>query len=278
MAGSRADGNKLNMIVWPETSVPDYLLESEEATAFVQNLLKGGVPLLAGSMDAAGTNDHWRFYNSAILLDASGRAVQRYDKVHLVPFGEYIPLAGALPFLQRLAPMGWTCTPGTVNTVFRLPGAEGRFSALICFEDAFPELARADVRDGARLLVNLTNDAWFDRSAGALQHLSHCIFRCVENRVSAVRAANSGLTCFIDRNGELYHQEFRNGETLARRGPIPPLEEAWTASGVYVAAPNMPLTLYTRRGDLVLAIPAAFVSALCLLLAFLPRTSVNRPG
>jgi apolipoprotein N-acyltransferase len=264
-------GRAPDLIIWPETSVPDYALESEPALTFVRELLAEGTPILAGSMDAVGREDNWRFYNASLLFAPGGRVWQRYDKQHLVPFGEYIPLAGWLPFLQRLAPLGWSCTPGVVNTVFRLAGTPCRFSVLICFEDAIPSLARAAVRDGARLLITQTNDAWFDRSSAPVQHLSHTVFRCVENRVPAVRSANSGVTCFIDRNGQVYSETAEGGATMRKGEAIPPLVEAFAVAGVYVPEADMPLTSYARYGDILLAIPSAAVALLALLLALFSR-------
>ena len=250
-----------DLIVWPETATP-YCVTDERygSLDLVKDLCRLGVPLLVGSMDAWETNGEVICYNASFLFDADGRIVQRYDKQHLVPFGEYIPLSGAIPILARLAPMGWNCTPGREATVFRLAASDTRFSALICFEDAMPWLSREFVRRGARLLVNQTNDAWFDRTSGPAQHLAQCVFRAVENRVPVVRVANSGVTCLIEANGLIV-----DATDNSRTEPPEALVRTW------VAAPSdkaMPLTLYTRYGDRLFALPCGLIAGICLVFAF----------
>lgn len=135
------------------------------------------------------------------------------------------------------------------------------FSSLICFEDTVAPLARAAVRAGARLLINQTNDAWFEGSSAAVQHMSHCVFRCVENRVPAVRCANLGVTCFIDRTGMI--DKMTAG--LLQDGTA--LDVECRAGEVRVPADDMRPTFYTRFGDWPFAIPcaAATVTGLGLL-------------
>jgi len=160
----------------------------------------------------------------------------------LVCFGEYVPLADVLPFLRRLTPIQESFTPGTVQTVFRLDTSPRAFSVLICFEDTVAALARAAVRAGARLLVNQTNDAWFDPSWESRQHMLQCVLRCVENRVPAVRSSNTGITCFIDRTGRV------TASLPPTAGPAS--EPECLAGTVQLPGPEMPLTFYTRYGDL----------------------------
>ena len=256
-----------DLLVWPETSTPDCLRDTNGVTrAMVAELMTNGVPLLAGSLDYEHVGGRYRYYNSAILIDGSNHIVTTYAKQHLVPVGEYIPLAGIFPILDRLAPFGWTCSAGTTPTVFTIRhGVDG--AVLICFEDAFPGLARQFVRRGARLLINMTNDAWFDISEGSRQHLAHFVFRCVENRVAGVRAANTGISCFIDRNGQVY-------ETLAAGPGGAPLAGTLN-SGVFVpAAGAEPLTFYTRHGDRYFALPCAIFALTMLVLAAVK----TRPG
>jgi apolipoprotein N-acyltransferase len=134
------------------------------------------------------------------------------------------------------------------------------FSSLICFEDIMADLSRRAVKKGARLLVNQTNDAWFDRSAGPEQHLAHCVFRCVENRVAAVRVANSGISCLIDPAGQILEQT-ENG--IGR-----PPEATVLRWLVPMPGPDFELTAYTRYGDWLLGIPCGVVAALCFVLSF----------
>ncbi|MEI6807348.1 MAG: apolipoprotein N-acyltransferase [bacterium] len=249
----------VDLIVWPETSVP-YPVFCDESIAFMADLLTNGVPILVGSTDDR-LMDQGIIYNSSVLMDSSGKPLQIYNKQHLAPFGEYAPLSSLFSnFVARVAPEGWLgLTPGNRTVVFSLvKRPELCFAPLICFEDAFPGLARDAVRAGARLLIDQTNDAWFDVSSGARQHLSHCIFRCIENRVPAVRAANTGVSCFIDRAGRI---------------PEDGILKQLTASSLPVTATipsrDMPLTFYTRHGDSVFAFPCAVIAVLCFVLALM---------
>jgi apolipoprotein N-acyltransferase len=143
------------------------------------------------------------YFNSALLIDRT-RLAGRYDKLHLVPFGEYIPLKRLLPFLETVVPIG-DIRPGQDHTVFEISNARMRnkFSVLICFEDLFPELSREFVKRGADFLVNITNDAWYKKTSAPYQHLAASVFRAVENRVFLARAANTGVSAFIAPDGKV---------------------------------------------------------------------------
>jgi len=194
-----------DIVIWPETAVLDYIRESEQGYALVYRLTRMGAPLLVGTMDRAWRDDGPpRYYNSSILFDEAGRIMQQYDKKHLVMFGEYVPLENIFPFLSTLTPIEGSFDPGMETTVFRLTKPDVSFSVLICFEDTIPALAREAVKAGARWLVNQTNDAWFDVSSANKQHMTHAVFRAIENRVPVTRVANTGVTCSIDRTGRIY--------------------------------------------------------------------------
>lgn len=229
-----------DLVVWPETVMPDFFRGSALAAAMLERLLTNNIPILAGSMDWAERDGRMHYYNSSFLLTEPGNLDRFYAKRHLVMFGEYVPMERWLAFLRRLTPVTDSFTPGDDPTVFRLDSGAA-LAPLICFEDILPGLARASVRNGGRLLVNQTNDAWFDPLAGARQHMAHCIFRCIENRTPAVRAANTGITCFIDSYG-------RMTAALPPVGahPAPP---ATICRAVRVPPADMPLTFYTRHGD-----------------------------
>lgn len=246
-----------DLVVWPETVVPDFVRYDGPARDMVREMLAGGVPLLVGSLDYEASGDNVNYYNSSFLFHPGQAEPQRYDKQRLVLFGEYIPLEGVLPFLRSLTPVEGSITPGTTGTVFRLGDAGHPFGVLICFEDSIARSARQLVRNGARLLINQTNDAWFDPSAAARQQMTHCVFRCVENRVAAVRATNTGITCFIDRNGAVYGAL----DPMAHGASAP----AFSARAMFVPAADMPLTFYTRHGDVF---AAACVAVAILMLAF----------
>ena len=249
----------LNLIVWPETAVPDDIRSSAPSYDLVYQLVTNGVPMLVGSMDT-----EWRdegkplFYNSSFLFDRTGAIVQGYDKRHLVIFGEYVPLQSILPFVNALTPIQESFTPGRTSTVFRLEEPAVAFSSLICFEDTLAPLARESVRNGARLLINQTNDAWFDPSSASRQHMAQCVFRCVENGVPAVRSANTGVSCSIDRSGRVYDalQDDRGNRTVVA---------GFQTTTLMVPGGEMPLTFYTVHGD-VFAGGCAALALLCLVI------------
>ena len=247
-----------NLVVWPETATPYALRYDPGVQAVVNSLAERGAPLLVGSLDEQDDGARVEYYNSAFLVATNAALVAEYRKQHLVLFGEYVPFDRWIPWLSRFSPIGYSCTPGRTGTVFRVAaqaGATAPFAALICFEDTVASLARHSVRDGARLLVNLTNDAWFEDSAAAEQHLSHCVFRCVENRVPAVRCANIGITCFIDRTGAI---DTMTRELLRSGGAT---AAGYRTDEVRLPGEAAPLTAYTRFGDTLFALPCGIAAA-----------------
>ena len=189
------------LIVWPEAAYPGFFNREVLADRVKMLARQIQIPLLVGSPHQ---EDH-AFYNSAYLLDRSGEIADRYDKIHLVPFGEYVPWHPIFGFLE---PYAYTLgvsdfSPGKRFTVFNLGKRKPRFSVLICFEDVFPDLARKMVNAGADFLTVITNDAWFGYSSAPYQHLQASIFRAIENGVSVVRAANTGVSGFITSRGQV---------------------------------------------------------------------------
>jgi apolipoprotein N-acyltransferase len=228
------------LIVWPETAVPARLKHdpvwTERITALVDSI---GIPVLAGFPDGERRPDGTiRFTNSAgLLLPGRGVAVQ-YDKQHLVPFSEYFPL----PLLDRVDFGQSSFSPGTLPGLVaatRVP-----FGVLICFESIFPGPTRELARQGARYVVNITNDQWFGDSAAPAQHFNMNVLRCIENRMGMARAANTGISGAIDPHGLVVArtQTFVQDELV-----------------VAVELGGEP-TLYTRLGDWIL-VPAALVVA-----------------
>ncbi len=250
---------KLDLIVWPETALPDDLRYSEPSYNVVRDLATNGTPMLVGTMDVIFPDNGENIYlNSSMLVDSSARLVAQYDKRHLVPFGEYVPFRHLLPFMKAMTPIQASFSAGITSTVFRLENARAAFSALICFEDAISQLARESVRNGARLLINQTNDAWFDPSAGSRQHMAQCVFRCVENHVPALRSANTGVSCLIDARGRILPSL---ADAVSTR-----FCAAFYTHIVTLAPDDLPLTFYTRHGD-VFAVAAMIVTLLAILLA-----------
>jgi len=154
----------------------------------------------------------------------------RYDKIHLVPFGEYVPL-GLIGVVRRWAEFVAQLEPGSRAVVF--PGPPAPFGIVICYEGIFPELVREFVRGGARVLLNMTNDAWFGRTSGPWQHLGMYPLRAVEHRIAIARAANTGISAFVAPSGQIVRRL-----ELFDRGVI--TDRVALRTGV---------TLYTRFGD-----------------------------
>ena len=226
----RAARDRPGLIVWPETAAPTLLRRDrglQRALGAISD--EGGAPILVGSIDVA-DKPPARYYNSAFLLSGP-RLVGRYDKMHLVPFGEYVPLSGVIGFVRSWAEFIADLEPGSGPVVF--PGPPAPFGVIICYEGIFPELVRAFVRGGARFMVNMTNDAWFGRTSGPPQHLAVYPLRAVEHRVPIARAANTGVSAFIAPSGRIvrFAPLFERG-VLADRIPL-----------------RTRTTLYTRLGD-----------------------------
>ncbi|OIO37392.1 MAG: apolipoprotein N-acyltransferase [Candidatus Omnitrophica bacterium CG1_02_49_10] len=194
--------DKPDLIIWPETSFPGF---PEEETLFIDKLAflskKMRADILIGAPTFADPGGY-KFYNSAILIDKDNGICMQYDKAHLVPFGEYLPFERILGFVRGFSsrPIG-DFEGGDEYTVFE--SGSRRFGVLICFEDIFPGLVRNFTRANPDFMVNITNDAWFMRSSAPYQHAQASVLRAVENRVSFVRSANTGLSCFIDPKGRI---------------------------------------------------------------------------
>jgi apolipoprotein N-acyltransferase len=191
-----------DLILWPESSMPDPVLEGTESYRFVKEFAaETKIDLLLGIID----QDEDTAYNGALLVTEGGAREQRYHKVHLVPFGEYVPGRHTIPGIARIVgdqvpdDFGF----GKEHTVFQTSDPEVRLAPLICFEDTIGELTRQFVLRGANLLANVTNDGWFLKSSGSQQHLANAVFRCVETRLPMVRSANTGVTCFINEFGRV---------------------------------------------------------------------------
>lgn len=249
----------IDLVLWPETALPDDVRFSEPSFQLVQYLARRGKPLLVGSMDVRPDPDDQSplYFNSSFLFETDGSISYAYDKQHLVMFGEYVPMASVLPFLSAFTPNQASFTPGPTSTVMRIEQPAIAFSPLICFEDTMPGLARQAVRDGARLLINQTNDAWFEELWAARQHMAHCVFRCIENRVPAIRCANTGVSCFINHLGTI------EAALLDEAGS--PYLEGVLDHWVFVPS-ELTLTPYTRNGDLFAYACVAFTFAIALVL------------
>jgi len=219
------------LIVWPESAVPFFFQEPGGLSDQVRQVaLRRKAWLLFGSPAYEDINRRRYYLNSAFLLSPRGEELGRSDKIHLVPFGEYVPLKPCLPFIDKLVVGIGDFSPGTVSP---LPMNGHNIGVLVCFEGIFPELARDYVRGGSDLLVNITNDAWFGRSSAPYQHLAMIRFRAVENRIWLARAANTGISALIAPSGRISSRT--------------PLFERTALSGM-VGLGATP-TVYNRFGD-----------------------------
>ena len=255
-----------DLLLWPESSMPGPVLQDEPSYQFVMNFSASSrTDLLLGTIDQDDGHD----YNAAILVSGAGRQVQLYRKLHLVPFGEYIPGRYSVPILAKIIgdQVPGDFDVGHDHTVFRLTTPDVRVAPLICFEDTIGELTRRFVLPqngdpGANLLANVTNDGWFKQSGGSRQHLANAIFRCVETRRPLVRAANTGVTCFVNELGRVTQiLQDDTGNTFTE--------------GVLTGEINVPtegeLTFYVRHGEVFAQGCALFTS---LVIAFLLGRSV----
>ena len=229
------------LLIWPEGSTPGPVLEDEESHRFVMDFAATAkTDLLLGTIDV----DQDRAYNAAFLISQGGENVQVYRKIHLVPFGEYIPLRRSFSLFALVASR-WVpgdYTAGREFTILKASSGTAKIAALICFEDTVGDLTRKFVLEGgASLLVNITNDGWFLHSAGSQQHLANAVFRCVETRRPMVRSANTGVTCFVNEFGRVTQKlQDETGSTFTE--------------GVLTGDVDLPtentLTFYTRHGEL----------------------------
>ncbi len=197
---SRRDGfDRLAAVVWPETAVPFVVQPGSAGLEMLATAAPPGGVLLAGAVRSGPSMDDG-VWNSLLAIDSAGRVIATYDKVHLVPFGEYIPYHKEWPPLTGLVGRG-SFDAGASFTTLALPGLPG-FSPLICYEALFPaEVTGPDARPA--WLLNVTNDAWFGVSSGPYQHLVSARLRSIEEGLPMVRAANTGISAFIDAYGRI---------------------------------------------------------------------------
>jgi apolipoprotein N-acyltransferase len=256
---------KASVILWPETALPYYVrLEPGKLRRLLALTKQIGRPILAGYPDArlSGEGDV-RTFNAAGLVMPTGSIVGQYEKMHLVPFGERIPFQRYFPFLGSLDLGQAEWTPGNRPVVFRHAGPA--FGVLICFESIYPSLARRYALEGAQYLVNITNDEWFGKTAGPIQHADLAILRSVELGMGLARAANTGVSMVVDPYGRvqaktgLFVEAVLAGDVMEEIGP----------------------TTYARWGDWITLLSIALVLALVGVAWFRPigaPVAPNPPG
>ena len=233
---SRKDeGDGFDLLVWPETAVPYYLDEEPAKTVMMGRIVRPGGYVITGVPRREIRPDRSkRFYNSMVVVDDFGRVINTFDKFHLVPFGEYVPLKGVLEWLgvEKLVEGAGDFTPGAGAAVIPLAGMPS-MSPLICYEVIFPG---AVVAPGLRpgFLLNVTNDAWYGETTGPYQHLMITRFRAIEGGLPMLRAAGTGISAIIDAHGRV----------ITQLG----LGKSGTVDGLLPVATVRP-TLYGRHGN-----------------------------
>jgi apolipoprotein N-acyltransferase len=230
-----ANGNPVSWVIWPEVPAP-FSMHQQKFAALAQRVAtKTADGFLVGEVDwKAKPGVGWRAYNSAALLNPQGRETFLYDKIHLVPFAEHVPLSQWFAFVRRITIEVGDFEPGTDYKAGTLPDGD-RFGVFICYEAVFPNEVRRFTQAGAEVLVTISNDGWFGRSAAAAQHLAMARVRAVENRRWLLRSTNNGYTVDVDPYGRI----------VAR---LPTDERAALAAPYAYRADE---TLYARYGDWV---------------------------
>ena len=256
-------GLRPELIVWPESAVPFFFSNEPGYQAeFVHLTRDEKFYLLFGSPAfEPAPSGKIALLNSAYLLSPSTGVASRYDKIHLVPFGEYVPLSSLLFFVHKMVEGIGEFIPGREAIVMET--ASTRVGTVICYEVIFPEVVRRFVQNGAAVMTTITNDAWFGDSAAPYQHFSMVVFRAIENRVPFARAANTGISGFIDAYGHIMKQT--------------PLfvEGALTES----LLPGNRRTLYTSYGDFF-ALACVTITLVFIASVFIKRrkSHVDRPA
>lgn len=190
------------LVVWPETATPFYFQSATSYRDQVLSLAKDYKRwLIFGSPAYSYFNKKMHLYNSAYSVSPEGIVTGRYDKIHLVPFGEYVPMKKILFFVDKLVPAAGDFSSG--NEFSLLKAGEFKAGMSICYEIIFPQLVRKFVKHGADVLITITNDAWFGKTSAPYQHFAMAVFRAVENRRPLLRAANTGITGYADQTGRV---------------------------------------------------------------------------
>ncbi|MCP4567706.1 MAG: apolipoprotein N-acyltransferase [FCB group bacterium] len=196
----------VDLLVWPETAAPAYLLGNFRYTRMVsQTARKVKTPMLVGTLDFNRLSDStYEYFNAAVHFDSDGQHRPPYHKTKLVPFAETVSYGDYVPWLVNLS-LGWSdFEHGRELKVFE--NDFGNYGTLICYEVIFPEVVNQYIRDGADFLINITNDTWYGYSSGPYQHAVMAVFRSIENRIYIARAANSGFSYFVDKYGRMYNK------------------------------------------------------------------------
>lgn len=232
------NNNVPRLVIWPESPMNfSYGTDSQFRDLVGRFAQQHQTAILFNSQELA-PNDG--FYNSALLINEEGRPIAQYDKIRLMPFGEYVPLPQWLPGSSQVRAIVGEFTPGTRYVL--MPVGKAQAGVLICIESAYPWIARTFAAEGADVLINISNDGYLGPTPVMRQHLANAIFRAVENGRPLLRVTNTGITAYIAPNGEI--RDATPGFQTAVR--------TWT-----VTNSENPQTLYTKHGDLFVGLCSA---------------------
>ena len=260
---SKAARLKPDIIIWPESAVPMPLRSShpwgiEYASAFSKLVNTHHIPMLIGTLDFAMPKPGEKTYgttNSALYFDQNCRLKYKYDKIHRVPYGEYIPFRKYIPeFIIELVDMGRDLTPGINYEPLHLPNGL-RLSTAVCYEGVFGYLTRDFARRGANMLLVISNDAWYPRSSEPEQHLANAVMRAVETGLPMLRCGNNGGSGIVRNTGELVNFldiPDQTGRVEIKRG-----RAFGTVEVKYLKNPEM--TFYVKHGEWLIWILTVFV-------------------
>ena len=238
------------LIIWPETALPFYYGYERALSELVDQCVRESkTNFLIGSPAFKSSEKETLYYNRAFMLNRFSIVTAFYDKNHLVPFGEYVPFGKYLTFLGKITAQAGNFSTGD-NAYVPLDFKEHKTGVLICFEILFPNIASGFVKNGADILTTITNDAWFGQTSAPMQHFSMAVFRAVENRRSVARAANTGISGFIDPKGKILETTpLFTDKVIAREIPALTL-----------------ISFYTRYGDIF-----AFSAMVAFCLSFMVK-------
>ena len=243
-----------DLVLWPESAVPAYLrLSNHRRRPITAKLAKFNIPLLAGTVDRIINDDGEKIYYNSTIYIKPDDSIKMYNKVHLVPFAEYIPLSEKFPSLKKLNFGQANFTSGTDYTVFDLDSV--RFSNLICYESSMPKGVRIFVKNGAQFITIQANDGWLGKSSGPYQHFELAKLRAIENRVSIIRCANTGISGVINPSG-IVQEKILLGKQAIITADISPIQN---------------LTFYTKYGE-IFAVFCVIVSFAIFTFAWINRT------
>jgi apolipoprotein N-acyltransferase len=254
---------KPDLVIWPETASPVPFRSSWVYQYRLTSLIKKyKIPFLIGTIDFEDVTDGdgraQKMYNSAFYFNRKAQLEDKFSKVHIVPFGEFVPFVDWFPFLEKVIGMGRGLTPGKgFNVIEVAPGVKAGVN--ICFEDVFPYVSRAFARNGANLLIVITNDAWYPKTSEPEQHLANSIFRAVENRRPMLRCGNNSCTCLITPEGRVIaNSDYEFDKVLDKFIRLPNSREGLDAANkrgrnifnfAFGVKKSPSMTFYTRFGD-----------------------------